>query len=87
MAKDSAIVTDPRILRGMTKAGLIEWNEHATDRHWTGREVRRIWVRPGAKLENEYDFTYRGKRYRLRYFDGCFHRFVCRAGVPGPAFV
>lgn len=74
-------------LRAMARQGFIEWSPQL-ERHWTGYTVRRYWVRPGAKLNNWYDtFTYRGKDYRLRYVDGCFHPFVFRADVQPPAFV
>lgn len=83
-----AIVTDARVLKAMVRRGFIVWNQHATDRHWTGATVRRIWVQPGEALENWYDiFAYKGVRYRLRYVDGCFHPFVHRMDREAPAFV
>ena len=81
------MVTDGRTLRGMTRAGYIEWHPQI-ERHWTGLAIRRAWVRPGTKLNNWYDtFTYRGKEYRLDYVDGCFHPFVFLKGSQRPAFV
>ena len=74
------MITDGRTLRGMVKAGFILWND-GLEKHWTGYTVRRRWVQPGPKLGSNMFavFTYRKQDYRLRYFDGCFHPFVCRA--------
>lgn len=81
------MITDGRILRNMTKAGFIEWKP-MMERHWTGQTVKRCWVAPGPKLNNWFDvFEYRGREYRLRYVDGCFHPFVFRLGDNPPAFV
>lgn len=83
----SALVTDGRTLRGMTKAGFIVWTP-GVDRHWTGLKARRYFVESGPKLKNWYDvFDYRGQSYRLRYVDGCFHPFVHRMGIQGPSFI
>ena len=83
-----AIVNNRNTLKGMAKAGFILWEDGYTTRHWTGVEVPVIFVREGPRLENWYDeFEYRGKRYRLRYFDGCFHPFVCEVGKELPEFV
>ena len=84
-----AIVTDYRVLRAMERHGFIVTRD-GYERHWTGRTTRNYFVREGPKLENWYDvFTYCGKDYRLRYFDGCFHPFVTRldSALRLPAFV
>lgn len=81
------MITDGRTLRAMTKRGLIVWYP-CLERHWTGLTVKRCHVQPGAKLEDWYqEFEYRGRQYRLRYVDGCFHPFVFEAGARPPAFV
>ena len=81
------MVTDKRKLQGMVRHGFIEWSD-ARERHWTGATVRRRWVAPGPKLASWYEtFTYRGREYRLQYFDGCFHPFVVEVGKPQPSFV
>lgn len=77
----SPIVSDFRTLKGMERQGFIICNgrPRSRERHWTGRYVRVITVQEGPKLTNWYDvFTYRGKDYRIRYFDGCFKPFVIR---------
>jgi hypothetical protein len=81
------MITNPRTLRAMAKRGWIEWQD-GRERHWTGATVKRRHVQPGAKLENWYDtFRYRGREYRLRYVDGCFHPFVFRVDAQPPSFV
>jgi len=71
----------------MTRKGFIIWSP-GTDRHWTGMQARRFFVQPGPKLEHWNDpFTYRGKEYRLRYVDGCFHPFVFPTDARIPSFV
>lgn len=81
------IVRDYRTLRGMERQGFIVCRD-GYERHWTGRTVRNYFVSVGPKLRNWWDvFTYRGKRYQIKYFDGCFHPFVTRVGAQLPAFV
>lgn len=81
------MVTNPRTLRAMQRAGWIEWPD-VVERHWTGQRVRSRWVREGPKLETWWQtFRYRGHEYRLRYVDGCFHPFVFRADAQPPSFV
>lgn len=81
------MVSNPRTLRAMTRAGFITWSP-AIEKHWTGARVRRLHVQPGPKLDNWSDvFRYRGADYRLHYIDGCFHPFVFEVGEKLPAFV
>ena len=81
------MITNPRTLRAMTRAGWIEWVD-GTERHWTGLYIKRRHVQSGPRLKNWYDtFHYRGREYRLRYVDGCFRPFVFRSDVKPPAFV
>jgi hypothetical protein len=81
------MVTNTRTLKAMATKGLIEW-QPGIERHWSGLPVRRLHVQPGPKLTNWYDtFKYRGKEYRLRYVDGCFHPFVFATDARPPAFV
>lgn len=81
------MVTNPRTLRAMARAGWILW-EDGRERHWTGLTVKRRHVQPGPKLDDwSQTFCYRGHDYRLRYVDGCFHPFVFRVGARIPEFV
>jgi hypothetical protein len=32
-------------------------------------------------------FEYNGRRYKIEYFNGCFHPFVVEDGKPVPTFV
>ena len=84
----SAIVSDGRTLNAMEKAGFITRDGRGFERHWTGASVRVITCHAGPKLSVWYEvFTYKGKEYRLEYFDGCFKPFVVRVGEPKPSFV
>lgn len=86
----SAIVSDHRTLRGMDIKGFINRNGHggSTERHWSGAQVKVITASAGPKLKYDSEiFTYKGRQYQLRYFDGCFHQFVTRVGEPLPKFV
>lgn len=86
----SAIVNDHRVLASMERAGFIIRNgkPNQTERHWTGRHVPLITVEAGPALEFWHTpFTYKGKEYRIKYFDGCFYSFVVRLDVPHPTFV
>lgn len=87
----SAIVRDHRTLRGMEIQGFIirRGTPRTRERHWTGLYVREYRVKEGPKLENWYTpFEYRGKTYRIEYFDGSFYPFVVELGNPNkPAFV
>lgn len=86
--KAGRVVSSMPMLRGMQKAGLIEFN-HATGkkvRHWTGQIVKAYYVNgPGPKhpeasrgrlYVSVAPFEYRKKMYRLRFLDGCFCPFV-----------
>jgi len=84
------IVTDHRTLRGMEIAGFIVRNgsAKARERHWSGIPVRVCHVTEGPMLKSWYShFTYGGKEYKIKYFDGCFHPFVVEVGKPSPSFV
>ena len=88
MSKEGAIIGDMRILKGMRDAGLIVFDKATGEMvgHWTGATVKAVYVddvAPGI----EQPFTYKGKQYRLKYFDGCFCPFVCREGAQVPSFV
>ena len=87
MVHDSALITDDQTLRGMTKAGWIRWHD-GLERHWTGQTVKRRHVQPGPKLADwSQEFSYQKQTYRLHYFDGCLHPFVCRIDGKFPSFV
>jgi len=82
-----AIVNDYRILKAMERRGFIKTRD-GHSRHWTGRTVRNYFVEAGDKLAYwGSPFTYKGKEYRIKYFDGCFHPFVVEIGKPTPSFV
>ena len=86
----AGIVGDFRTLKALERAGYVTLNgsPKSRERHWTGAYVRVITVGEGPKLSRWYDpFTHRGVEYRIKYFDGCFHPFVVRTGVPLPSFV
>lgn len=92
MLTRGAIVTDHRTLRGMEIKGFIDRNGTAKsrERHWSGATARICHVQPGPRFANcnwWEPFKYRGKEYRLEYFDGCFHCFVVELGKPKPKFV
>jgi len=76
------LVPPSRTIRALAKAGFVELDASFGKkvRHWTGRLVTVYYVEDaGPKLPNWYcGFEYRGRQYRLRYFDGCFKPFVCR---------
>lgn len=87
----SKVVTDLRTLRALERAGFITVCSQRPERHWTGAMVRSRWVQVGERLaDNPWAcFKRRGREYRLRYLDGCFHPFVTRDDIPArlPAFV
>lgn len=81
------MISNPRTLRALTKAGFIVWSP-GSDRHWSGLQARRLFVQPGPKLDAWYQtFKHNGREYRLHYVDGCFHPFVFRVGAQVPSFV
>ena len=81
------IVRDYRILKALERRGFIICKD-GHGRHWTGMTVRNYFVDSGPKLENWFDrFEYNGKRYKIEYFDGCFHPFVVEDGKPVPSFI
>lgn len=76
------------LLQGMAKAGLIVLHGDTGKqvRHWTGRTVKALYVsdvRPGVAQP----FEFRGRKYKLRYFDGCFCPFVVPADYTGDGVV
>jgi hypothetical protein len=81
------IIRDYRILKALERRGFIVCKD-GISRHWTGRSVRNYFVDSGPKLRYASDrFEYKGKRYQIQYFDGCFHPFVVEDGNPVPSFV
>lgn len=60
-------------LRAMAKRGLITLSPDTglKVQHWTGQEVTACYISAGP-----YNFEYKGKKYGVRYFDGCFNPFV-----------
>ena len=81
------IIRDYRTLKALERRGFIICKD-GRGHHWSGSTVRNYFVDPGPKLEHWFDrFEYNGKRYKIEYFDGCFHPFVVEEGKPAPAFV
>ena len=81
------IVKDYRTLKALERRGFIITKD-GHSRHWSGITVRNYFVDAGPSLKYESDrFEYKGKRYKLQYFDGCFYPFVVEDGKPTPAFV
>jgi len=70
----------------MAKLGLIEL--HADTGmlvgHWSGGETRAFYI---EKALVRTPFEYEGRKYDVRYFDGCFNPFVWPADVKSPGFV
>lgn len=79
------MIKDCNVLRGMAKAGHIklpaEFGKKV--RHWTGQMVKVCYVDSGDSMS----FEHNGKKYEVRYLDGCFNPFVFAAHEPSPAFV
>jgi len=76
METQRIVVPDLDTLKAMARAGLIK--PHADTgrrvRHWTGQIVTACYVDGiGSSLE---PFVYKGRHYRLKYYDGCFSPFV-----------
>ena len=62
----------------MIKAGLVIEHDdykHKKVRHWSGSMVPVYYVAGVAEGVQE-QFTYKGRQYELKYFDGCFAPFV-----------
>ena len=84
------IVNSHRVLYGMECAGFIKRDGTSKDRvrHWSGAMVPVITADAGPKLEYWAQiFTYEGKEYRLKYFEGCFSPFVVEVDTDLPPFV
>jgi len=71
------VIMDLRTLKGMAAKGHITLARETgcKVRHWTGQTVVARYVDNAAKREWEY----KGIKYRLHYFDGCFCPFVVRS--------
>ena len=79
-----AIVKDYRILKALERRGHITCMDGKV-RHWSGIQTRVYYVDYGTNPAR--NFTYNGKDYELKYFDGCFNPFVVERGKPVPSFV
>jgi hypothetical protein len=71
----SKVVTDIQTLRGMAKAGHIKLDPATGKKvnHWTGQPIKACYIDDAVGPTH---FTYRGAKYRIKYFDGCFNPFV-----------
>lgn len=76
------IVKNMRVLNSLQKAGLIKFCEQ------TGEIITTLYS--NAKHKCYYideavgssSFEYRGKKYAVKYFDGCFNPFVVKYNNP-----
>lgn len=68
------VINNVPLLRAMAKEGCITLHPDTGQkvRHWTGQLVTATYVRGSSNSK----FTYNGKKYCLKYFDGCFCPFV-----------
>jgi len=73
------IVKDIRTLKAMAKAGLIIFHEDTGKKVGTlfGPDSKAYYV--GYNPGTSSTFEYKGKKYQLEYFDGCFCPFVVEA--------
>ena len=73
-------------LRKMAKLGLIELHADTGKKvsHWTGAETTAFYI---EKALVRTPFEYKGRKYDVRYFSGCFDPFVWPVDVPAPSFV
>ena len=81
------IVNHLSVLKAMEHAGHIKLHPDTGHlvKHWTGPKVTAYYVDHG---DITTQFEYKGKQYRLKYFDGCFHPFVVLLdGKPGPSII
>lgn len=81
---DAYVVCDMRVLKAMERRGFITLHHQTGEKvgHWTGMTCRAWYVDgPGPDVHPYKPFEYKGVQYELRYFDGCFHQFVCRKGA------
>ena len=89
----STLVPNLSTLKAMAEAGLVILDPCTGEkvRHWSGQMTTAYYVADaGPNLQPWYkEFEFRGARYKLDYFDGCFKPFVCRvdSGIPRPSFV
>lgn len=69
------VVPSVATLRAMAKACLIELHRDTGRKvgHWTGQLVTARYIEKALVPE---PFEFRGRRYRLKYFDGCSCPFV-----------
>ncbi len=65
-------------LKAMERAGLIRFHADTGKkvRHWLGPETTALYV-DGVCEGVKRPFTYKGRRYDLKLFDGCWSLFVC----------
>lgn len=83
------IVNNINTLRGMARRGFISLHPMTwkVERHWTGMMVRNVFVQEVPGRQWNAPFEYKGKKYRLRYFEGCFHPFVVTLDDDGKTYV
>lgn len=71
------VVPGVKLLQAMANAGLIKLHDDTGCEvgHWTGQTVTAFYV-DGLTEGTPSTFEYKGREYRLKYFDGCFCPFV-----------
>ena len=71
------VVPNISTLRAMAKAGLIKLHNDTGQKvgHWTGSTITAFYVDGVCKGVQE-PFEFKGRKYKLKYFSGCFNPFV-----------
>ena len=81
------IVRDMRTLNAMAKRGLIKLDKATGETvWWNGRSSKAYYVddygdkayRKWADKDECTAFEYKGNRYTVEYFDGCFYPYVVK---------
>jgi len=79
------IVQDMRTLNAMAKRGLIKLaNATGKTVWWNGRSSKAYYIdgygdkanRKWSDSDGEAAFEYKGERFTVEFFDGCFYPFV-----------
>ena len=63
------LIKDRRILTGLAKAGLIIWPIIVDN-------SKKIPFKYVDSVDDNHLFTHKGRKYHLKYHDGCFYPYV-----------
>jgi len=78
-------------LKAMERRGLVKFarGTGCVVNHWTGIPVKATYVDDyGDNVKHSHrGFEYKGKMFKVKYFDGCFNPFVVEVGTKLPEFV